>query len=105
MISLETSCLLIVMDRRQIEEEALLHDRKLFPVQMYNAQGVLQYDMSATKASLREDVAAGRHLTMTAAALKAMQPEFIKSTVSISSKKSSTKSLLTISRQAREGGE
>jgi hypothetical protein len=63
-------------NRRQMEEEAVQHDRQLYPIQKCSAQGLLRYDLSLTKPLLREDVKAGLHLTMTAAAFKASRPEY-----------------------------
>lgn len=64
------------LDRSKVEEEAMLHDREMHPVEMHSAQGIIRYDISATKLSLREDVMAGKHFTMTAAALRASRPEY-----------------------------
>lgn len=64
------------LKRSEVEEAAMIHDRQLFPVQMHNAQGTLRYDVSATHLSLREDVLAGKHKIMTAAALRATRPEY-----------------------------
>jgi hypothetical protein len=63
-------------DRQRLEEAAVERDRRLRPVQKYNAKGVLRYDLSATRLLLREDVKNGRHNLMTAAALKSSRPEY-----------------------------
>jgi hypothetical protein len=63
-------------DRQRLEEAAVERDRRLSPVQKYNAKGVLRYDLSATKLLLREDVKNGWHILMTTAALKSSRPEY-----------------------------
>jgi hypothetical protein len=64
-------------NRRQMEEAAMQHDRQLSPMKKQSTQGVLRYDLSATKPLLREDVKAGRHFKMTTAALRASRPEYM----------------------------
>jgi hypothetical protein len=51
------------------EEEALEHDRGIFPRQTRNHRGELVFDVSNAKMLLRGDVVDGKHLTMQPAPL------------------------------------
>lgn len=62
--------------RAQWDAAAVQHDTNLFPRKERNAKGELVFDMHPAKQVLRDDIRAGRHLTMTPAALQATREEY-----------------------------
>jgi hypothetical protein len=58
------------------EEEALVHDRRIFPRQTKNHHGDPVFDVSNAKMLLRGDVADGKHLTMKPALLQQSRREY-----------------------------
>jgi hypothetical protein len=58
------------------EEEALEHDRGIFPRQTRNHRGEPVFDVSNAKMLLRGDVADGKHLTMQPALLQQSRREY-----------------------------
>jgi hypothetical protein len=57
------------------EEEAMVHDRGMFPRQTKNHRGEPVFDVSNAKILLRGDVADGKHLTMKPAELQRTRRE------------------------------
>jgi hypothetical protein len=64
------------MTRSTQEEEALVHDRGIFPRQTRNHRGEPVFDVSNAKMLLRGDVADGKHLTMKPAQLQQSRREY-----------------------------
>ena len=60
-----------------IEEEALQHDRKLYPRQLKNSKGELVFDLHPAKLLLRKDVAERKHLMMKPMELQETRPEYL----------------------------
>ena len=58
------------------EEEAMVHDRAIFPPQTTNHCGEPVFDVSEAKMLLRGDVADGKHLTMQPALLQQSRREY-----------------------------
>jgi hypothetical protein len=65
-----------LVTRATQEEEALVHDRAIFPRQTKNHRGEPVFDMSNAKMLLRGDVADGKHLTMQPALLQQSRREY-----------------------------
>ena len=63
------------LQRSNIEEEALQHDRKLYPRQLKNSKGELVFDLHPAKLLLRKDVAERKHLMMKPMELQETRPE------------------------------
>ena len=63
------------LQRSNIEEEALQHDRKLYPRQLKNSKGELVFDLHPAKLLLRKDVAERKHLVMKPMELQETRPE------------------------------
>ena len=63
------------LQRNNIEEEALQHDRKLYPRQPKNSKGELVFDLHPAKLLLKKDVAETKHLMMKPMELQATRPE------------------------------
>ena len=58
------------------EEQALVHDRQLYPRQTHNHRGEPVFDLSPAKECLREDVKNKLHTTMSSSELQATRPEY-----------------------------
>jgi hypothetical protein len=58
------------------EEQALAHDRRLYPRQTHNHRGEPVFDLSPAKEYLREDVKNKVHTTMSSLAFQESRPEY-----------------------------
>lgn len=61
---------------KSTEWDAYLHDRNLHPRSTHNHRGEQVFDMSPAKLKLRDDVADGKHTTMTVEDLRMTRPEY-----------------------------